>query len=329
MKYLLSPLFFILLCCYFYTCQLYADIEKNTQRGPVTVHLRLSPGTPKIGDSLTFILTVTAKPQVEVLMPEFAQSLASFTILDFVPKQTIDAQGNTILSQTYTLIPPTSGQLYIPPISIEFVDHRPGMRAAPEDEDAYEILTELLTFQVASIAPKDVKATLKPPLATLPLQPSPSSSATSTYILEMLLLLLLITFIIGFFWWRKKTQKNRKETAYERATQKLQQLLQQDMPDNREAIDQLFVTLSHIVRHYLEDRFQLHAPELTTEEFLDIAAQSPDLTNAHRHFLQDFLQRADQVKFAQYLPDAEAIKQSLYAAKDFLEQTKPVEVHHA
>ena len=76
------------------------------------------------------------------------------------------------------------------------------------------------------------------------------------------------------------------------------------------------------MRRYLENRFNLHAPELTTEEFLDVAATSPDLSADQKSFLQGFLRSADQVKFARLVPDADTIAKAVSAAGDFLEQTK-------
>lgn len=87
-------------------------------------------------------------------------------------------------------------------------------------------------------------------------------------------------------------------------------------------MDPFFVQLSDIVRRYLEDRFQLRAPEKTTEEFLEVAGGSPDLTAEHRGFLHQFLGYADRVKFARHLPKAEHVDEALAAAEHFLIQTK-------
>ena len=86
-------------------------------------------------------------------------------------------------------------------------------------------------------------------------------------------------------------------------------------------MDEFFVELTDIVRRYLEQRFDLHAPELTTEEFLDIAASSPDLTGEHRGFLQTFLRNADQVKFARHVPAENDVNNMVLAVREFLSQT--------
>ena len=50
---------------------------------------------------------------------------------------------------------------------IEFVDRRPGNRLAPEGEDAYEILTERIEFNIKSVVPSGAAKELKAPLGKL------------------------------------------------------------------------------------------------------------------------------------------------------------------
>jgi len=87
-------------------------------------------------------------------------------------------------------------------------------------------------------------------------------------------------------------------------------------------MDDFFVRLSGIIRLYLENRFALRSPELTTEEFLDALAQSPDLVRSHQQLLREFLNRADLVKFAHVVPSPEDVERSLDSARRFLEQTR-------
>lgn len=90
-------------------------------------------------------------------------------------------------------------------------------------------------------------------------------------------------------------------------------------------IDAFFVELSAIVRWYLENRFDLRAPELTTEEFLESMSWSPDLTDEHQAMLREFLRRADLVKFANFVPSEQDTEESVAAARRFLEETRQEE----
>ncbi len=293
-------------------------IEKITQRGPVKTEVKLEPSEPTIGDVLTLTLQVSAEAEVELLMPEFGQSLERFTILDFVPREVIDDQGKTIVTYRYRLQTSGSGPQSIPPLMIEFVDRRPGNRLAPEGEDAYEILTERIEFNVKSVVPSGAAKELKAPLGKLkPL----GSIRTPIWIAIVGLGILLIGLPFLLRLWQQHRIGKRRRSAYDIANSRLSRLRSRPKP-REEEIGIFFVELSDIVRRYLEDRFNLHAPELTTEEFLEVAATSPDLTSEHKSFLQEFLRQADQVKFAQHIPDAHSIDKALSSATNFLEQTK-------
>jgi len=71
-------------------------IERHVERGPVQVDLAITPAEPVIGDVIELRLEVHAEPGVEVLMPEFAEALGRFEIVDFAPSQEEDAAGGRI-----------------------------------------------------------------------------------------------------------------------------------------------------------------------------------------------------------------------------------------
>lgn len=289
------------------------------QRGPVKATLNIDPTNPIIGDIITLTLEVVAEEGVELLMPEFGQSLDRFSIIDFVPKESVDQKGRSVARHRYRLQSPSSGKQTIPPLMIEFVDRRPGNRAAPEGEDAYELLTERIVFDIESVLPKGAGTDLKPPLREM----GPRDAGSKQLWLWLLVCLVIIAVAAPFAWqaWQRWQVQARQRSAYEIAHARLSQLKTADNLDV-EAVQVFFVELSDIVRHYLEDRFNLHAPELTTEEFLDVAAASPDLSSEQKNFLKGFLRSADQVKFARYVPDALTMDKALSAAASFLEQTK-------
>ena len=290
--------------------------EQRTERGPVSAVVRVEPNKVRIGDAVSLIIEITAQAEVELLMPVFGASLERFTILEFVPREHIDTDGRTVSIQRYRLQAPASGEHTIPPITIEFVDRRPGQRAAPEDEDAYELLTERLAFTVESVVPADAGSELKPPLG-----PLAALDANATrhwpWVVTTVGAILAVAMVVVIM---RLRGHRRQRSAYDIARTRLDALEARPRPD-ADAMDAFFVELSDLVRHYLEDRFTLHAPELTTEEFLDVAAISPDLTRNHRSFLQTFLRSADQVKFARFVPAADDVETALSAVRGFLQQT--------
>lgn len=83
----------------------------------------------------------------------------------------------------------------------------------------------------------------------------------------------------------------------------------------------VFVELSRIVRVYIEARFELRAPERTTEEFLREAADSGRLSTDQQDRLRAFLQACDLVKFARAEPSPNEMREALDAAERFVRET--------
>lgn len=83
------------------------------------------------------------------------------------------------------------------------------------------------------------------------------------------------------------------------------------------------ILVSDAIRFYLEDRFDLRAPERTTEEFLDELQSSRTLNVTHKQTLEAFLQQCDMAKFAK----ADMLGKELQALYDigvqFVRETEP------
>lgn len=71
------------------------------------------------------------------------------------------------------------------------------------------------------------------------------------------------------------------------------------------------IAVSDAVRVYLEERFQLRAPERTTEEFLRDLQKTAALTSEQKASLAAFLEQCDLVKFARFEP-AETMLRELH-----------------
>jgi hypothetical protein len=76
---------------------------------------------------------------------------------------------------------------------------------------------------------------------------------------------------------------------------------------------QFCVEVSDTLRWYLEQRFELRAPERTTEEFLNDLSSTLLLEPAQKARLAAFLQECDLVKFARFEPTEESLRR-LHAA---------------
>jgi len=78
---------------------------------------------------------------------------------------------------------------------------------------------------------------------------------------------------------------------------------------------------SGVLREYIEARYALRAPRLSTEEFLYEAEQSPTLDAARRSRLSKFLFACDNVKFGLGSLDIAGMEALYHAAEGFIVET--------
>ena len=137
---------------------------------------------------------------------------------------------------------------------------------------------------------------------------------------------LLILIISGFLAWHflkknRKEQYGPKRPAHEIAYEQLEALKVKDYI-GKGLIKEYYTEVSDIIRHYLENRFRLKAPEMTTEEFFASARDASELAGEHKNLLKEFLLCCDLVKFAKYAPSVDEVNSILYSAKHFIDQTR-------
>ena len=87
--------------------------------------------------------------------------------------------------------------------------------------------------------------------------------------------------------------------------------------------EQFCTEVSQIIRVYLEERFNLQAPDRTTEEFLLELQFSKRLANEHKQLLADFLGECDMVKFAKAEPPEQELRKLHEAASRLVGETEP------
>jgi hypothetical protein len=83
------------------------------------------------------------------------------------------------------------------------------------------------------------------------------------------------------------------------------------------------IAVSGAIRDYLEERFDFHAPERTTEEFLYELQGTNLLTTEQKLSLGDFLANCDLIKFARYEPTEIELRALHAAALKLVNETEP------
>jgi hypothetical protein len=138
-----------------------------------------------------------------------------------------------------------------------------------------------------------------------------------------ILSLLALALAAYFLWrhWQKKASMIPQAPPvppHVRARRKLEQalaLISEPKPFSTQVSDTL--------RIYLEERFNFHAPDRTTEEFLYELQGTRLLTPDQKQSLADFLSNCDLVKFAKYEPTEVELRALHASALRLVNETEP------
>jgi hypothetical protein len=297
-------------------------ITKPVENGPVKITEKVWPAKPTLGEPIYMRLEIDAQPGASV-NAEFQeagdQKMGRFDVKGFTREPHRNADGSSHEIETYTLDAPASGKQRIPPLRFEMIDARGSGNATQE------LLTDDVPLDIAPVKTEAIGASLHDAEGKL----DPDVGGTPWLLILGLASAAAVLASGGILLLRAAKQRRNvanQRTAYDDAVTKLRTLEDRGAPDANDA-DAWFVELSAIVRTYLERRYVIRAPELTTEEFLLVAAGR--LSPEHRTLLEAFLERCDRVKFAGYRPDSEESLAALKAARAFVEDTREVAVSAA
>lgn len=321
--------FYILLCCCLFWagagCEKRTDngagksefeVDKEYERGPVTVHVRTDKVKMTIAETMLLELEATVEPGYEVRMPKVGEVLKNFGIVDWDNLgEKLDQSNRVVSTYHYRLEPFLSGTFAIPTFTFDFFD------VNNPEEKKYELTTEPIDIEVTSLLGEQ-RAELKIEDIEGVIEVPKKASFWWIWLLSVIALMGAGT---GF--WLYLRRKRVKELvrlfkpAHELAYERLRALVKEDLVAAGR-IKEFYERISNILRHYIEHRFSLKAPERTTEEFLAELAYTDVLPATDKERLGEFLEHCDLVKFAKHTPTTKQIQKTFDLVKDFIEKTK-------
>lgn len=131
-------------------------------------------------------------------------------------------------------------------------------------------------------------------------------------------LLVILLIIIAAYLLYRKISKKRKETLpliytqdnrtpYQRAKDKLNQLIEKNLIAQNK-IKEYYIELSDIVRVFIEEEFKIPSTQMTSNELIKKLKGNFKIEIIIA--LREFLETADLVKFAKYIPQIEKINKN-------------------
>jgi len=289
--------------------------DEAGEAAPINVTARLDRNVITIGDRIRYELTVEAQPGVEFSFPEFGENLGVFAIKDFghSPEQK-RRDGTVIASQWYVLDTYITGIYVIPPAVVSYT--------LEGDEEEHGVSVPQLAVRVESLLEKEGQPTdirdIKGPVE-IPADRRRAYILAGVIVGTVLAVVLLALLLKRR---RRRLEIEQIEPPWETALRELGALKSWD-PLKEGRVEEYYVTLSGIVRHYLERRFGLRAPEMTTDEFFELMSRDGTLVPAHKQLVSEFLEHCDLVKFARYGPSSDEIDGAHGSAVRLVQETVP------
>ncbi|UCC29580.1 MAG: hypothetical protein JSU86_15415 [Phycisphaerales bacterium] len=310
------------------------SVARTATQGPVAVTLKATPGTMDFGQRTQLELEIIAEKGVTIVESEYARTLSEgdrqfeYRIVRSEKRLAVPTDDDRLRwSYQFGLEFFLPGEHELPPADVSFVD----LRAADDDRseesrpaDAAEVQTletEPLTVVVrppegAALSPEELRNIARLDPIDLPqgwhrwwLVPLIAASLT-------VVALLLVRRLH-----RRRPGVIVRLPADEWARRQIAALIAEDLIA-KGLIQEFHYRTSGIVRGYIERRFGVSAPEMTTEEFLTAAAADARFGRNITDELNRFMTACDLVKYACHLPGSGESEAVLKAAGDFVERTR-------
>lgn len=278
----------------------------------VSVRSYVNSASVFIGDKITYSLVITGPKGAAFEFPDFKAVFKDFELISSGRKESILFNRSKISAK------------------VEMRSYSPGI---------YEIPAQVVKYSLNASGEKKEAATAG---LRIEVKSGLSSSGSVTDIADIkgplgpgsisariliLVLALFVIFAAVFAIIRSVKRKIPPDPvikpweAHEKAYSRLEELRRKDLL-GKDMVKQYYSELSGILRNYLEDRFGLKAPEMTTEEFISYVRQYAQLESRHKDILKDFLSLCDLVKFARHVPDMNYGVSAFDTCKNFVDQTK-------
>lgn len=256
-----------------------------------------TPNRIAIGDTLTYVVTITHDPLDHI----------KFTTQNFSPYEclatSVNVQGNTTIL-TYTLQGFNPHEPYIPTQTLTLETSK---------SDAKQLLVPPYFIEI--------KSAFTPTEDRL-LQPSYQADFwVSTWLLILTALVFLLVYI-GYRWLKKRqnaplpiTDPMPTETPLAMALRQLQELQAHKFIE-KGLLKEHYIGLTEILKHYFETRYEVSLLDQTTEETLRLLGRFLQDQQCRR--IQHVLMESDLIKFAKWVPSLQEHEALLEKVKDIL-----------
>jgi len=265
-----------------------------------------------VGDYINYTLEIRAEKNIEITTPIIRDSLKKVEVIRELPLASKEENNIKSSSFGYIISYYDSGSVTISPIAVRY-------KVSGDDEEKIA-LSNPVTFTVHTLQVEqqaDIKD-VKEPL-TIPLD--------WKFILLISFILIIILAASYYLYQRFKKKKAEQPIkkkviripAHTRALAALDNLEREQLWQKGK-VKEYHSNITGIIRGYFEERFNLPALELTTSEQMQQLKKVPSAENI-LSISNEFLNNADLVKFAKFIPLPSVNEEMMKQAKEIVAKT--------
>jgi len=286
----------------------------EVQPPPAEVTAAVDKASANPGDIITLTLSAEHDQDVAVTLPEIADKLSDFRIVNSggsPPKK----KGSRIAeSRWYKFQADTAGSYVIQPVEVAL--QLPGSKQQT-------VKTPKLFIEITSLLQQEGEAQdirdIKPPVSVFP------SLKTFLPIIAalagMIAAVLLGMWIFGRYRRKRAAKAVARKPAHEEALESLENLLRRNLVEQGRFQEFCF-EISFVLRTYIENRFRIPAVDFTTEEILKRVNERDGVIDGEmKPLLAEFLVDTDLVKFAKHQPSADEMEKIIRDTMTFIHKT--------
>jgi hypothetical protein len=290
---------------------------------PQEITVKSSPDTTSIliGDQIGFTVSATVPKGINAVLDTKADTLAGkIVILGRSARDTsATADGKMTITDRYLITSFDTGYYSIPPFYAEV--------KSGDSLKRYYSGYSYLEVRRPDIAPQDTTD------AIFDIVPPRNAPVTFREILPYLVIAIIaaiVIYLLARFLPRNPLRRFvrppvPKEPAHVIALRELARLREEELWQKGE-VKEYYSRLSDIIRRYIDDRYGISSPELTTDETVRMLQKAAVTTSGQMTLVKELLSLSDMVKFARYMPREELHEKLFDDAIRFVEMTRVPDV---
>ena len=247
------------------------------------------------------------------VMPDLRDRVVGFSLVeDFAEEPRKEKDGSTVQVTNWRLVPEPCADTY--KIKPFVVKASPTIWKAQSDEGKFSFIGGPIYFENPAAREPVTGGMETDPKKDLPPLSWKLVGWGALAVFCLASLVLGIWFVIRYI---ARRVKEHRMSPIERAWVELDRLLKKGLP-GRGRYKDFYVELTMVVRRYVQRKYGIKAPHLTTEEFFAELSKSNNQTIEQSNNLRRFLESADLVKFAGVEATPEMADEATDSARGYL-----------